>query len=121
VRSARAVAAAGRRGVRGASAARPTRGRPWSVRLTADGWSALERQGLEARARPADATRASRVDQPAAWDTWSWAVCSADLMSASETLEPVAILANMSFIALPTVDSNWSSAGTSGSGFALLL
>ncbi len=63
-------------------------------------------EGWRPGTRPADATRASRPDQPFAWDTWSWAVCSAVLMSLSETVEPVAILANMSFIALPTVDSN---------------
>ena len=42
-------------------------------------------------------------------------------MSESETVLPVAILANISFIALPTVFSNWSSAGTSGSGLDISL
>ncbi len=48
--------------------------------------------------------------------TWSCASFSADFTSSAETVPPVAILANIEFIALPTVDSNWSSAATSGSG-----
>lgn len=102
----RTVAAVGRRGMREPMRSPPARGRVREV---------------EARAASCGRDPGLQADQPAACETWSCAVWSADLMSLSETVEPVAILANMSFIALPTVDSNWSSAGTSGSGFALLL
>lgn len=117
------MAADGRHGVRETGRSLPARGRLWGCGAGDD----LPRRvrlwtlGVEARGVLADAPRASRLDQPFAWDTWSWAVCSAVLMSLSDTVPPVAILANMSFIALPTVDSNWSSAGTSGRGLALLL
>src|SRR5690606_26488061 len=48
----------------------------------------------------------------------SCAVCMAVRTSSRVTFPPVAMVANMAFIAWPTVDSNWSSHGTSGSGAA---
>ncbi|MFK4482635.1 hypothetical protein ABH929_001376 [Curtobacterium sp. AB7] len=103
----------------------PRRVRLWTrgveARGACPGASGCGREGWRPGGVLADAPGSSWLDQPFAWDTWSWAVCSAVLMSLSDTVPPVAILANMSFIALPTVDSNWSSAGTSGRGLALLL
>src|SRR5699024_8145624 len=71
----------------------------------------------------ADGARAGRdaaAPAPSAADAQArieaWAVCMAVRTSSRVTVPPVAMVANIPFIAWPTVVSNWSSQGTSGSG-----
>src|SRR5699024_7609502 len=70
--------------------------------------------GRDAAAPAPSASVPSALDAQARIE--SWAVCIAVRTSSRLTVPPVAMVANIPFIAWPTVVSNWSSQGTSGSG-----